>query len=510
MKKPCTSCGAFFLVTNAALFYLCVPMRNSLITLSIILLSIFSAVESKAQHFYGLQSSNWAGVNHIYSNPAELVNGRYRTHVNVVNFGTNVNFDFASLDMPFSPLKLITGKVPDQYKNSNGQVQWSSDWIKTNYDGSAKNMYLGLEMRGPAAMFSFKKLAIAAGTRTRSSLQIYNLSEELVKFGLSQIDSTNNNYSSIKDNNFSLNLNAYQEFTFSAAAMVWNKQPFLLKVGATAKYLMGLGSVYVINNGIDFSQSGDSILINKSDIAVGHSNSDFINRIQNGTFTAALPTFNNLGGNGFGVDLGAVFEYSPEAADALTGKTNYLFKAGLSLLDWGKITYKNSVNTYSASNNTPKWFVADSNFDAAFEQGIDSGIRYIEQYAKDNLNYQKGTGTYTSTIPTTLNFRADYNIFKWFYVGLNWTQAVVNKRDIAFRRPSSVVVIPRFESKVFEFSLPLSVYQDYSVFGIGAYMRLGPVFLGTDNFITSLRRNSYNGVDFYFGISTGIPSKKKK
>jgi len=112
-------------------------------------------------------------------------------------------------------------------------------------------------------------------------------------------------------------------------------------------------------------------------------------------------------------------------------------------------------------------------------------------------------------MPTTLNFQFDYNVFKNLYVGVNWSQDLRGKLISGIRKPSYFMLIPRFESKLIEVSMPIGLMNDYRTPRIGAFVRIGPVFVGSDNLIGQIRSNSYYGADFYFGISTGIPSKKK-
>jgi hypothetical protein len=104
----------------------------------------------------------------------------------------------------------------------------------------------------------------------------------------------------------------------------------------------------------------------------------------------------------------------------------------------------------------------------------------------------------------------DWNVLKWFYLGINWNQAVVSRRQIASRQPSSLIIIPRIEHKWVEFAVPLSLNNDYKNVGMGLFTRLGPVFFGTDNLIKSISGNSYSGLDFYLGLSTGLGSHKSK
>lgn len=475
-------------------------------------MAFFMAVQAKSQSFFGLQNSNFNGVHAMYINPAGLADSRHRQHANILTFGHHMTNNYVGIDLPFSIVDLISGNVPDTYKTPSGSVKWDPSWLKENLDGKPKNFNYELELRGPAFMTRIgKKLAVGVGTRTRSAFQINNLSEEMATFIKSQADSQPRKFETITDSRFAVNVNAFQEFNGSLAMVLLNKQAFYLKGGATIKYLMGIGSAYAVNNGINFETRGnDTVIVNNSDLQVGYSNTDFLNRIQNGAFAASMPSFRNINGTGFGFDFGAIFEYRPDFADGVTSQNRYFLRGGLSLMDFGSIKYSKNINTFSIKNTSPVVFTADSAFSSAFSNGIDSGIAFIKQYARDSFNYTEGTGSFTSNIPTTLNIQLDWNVFKMFYLGMNWTQSVVSKKDISLRRPSSFVLLPRFETRLLEVSMPISVHNDYKDFGLGLYARLGPVFVGTDHLFRTAKRSSFRGFDFYFGISTGIGAKKAK
>lgn len=475
----------------------------------LILLSVFPA---SAQNFFGLQNSNWAGVNAIYINPAGIADSRHRQHTNIAALGMNVVNDYVSLEAPFSVTALMFGNVDDKYKDTAGHINWDPSWLKENLNGEPKNFYMGAELRGPAYMMRLgSKSAIAIGTRVRTGIVITNVSEDLIQFGKALFDSTAPSFIKVKDNSFAANMNAYQEISLAFATVLYNKKFFYWKGGITGKYLMSLASAYAINDGIEFETRGnDTLVINHSNLSMGHSNLDILNRMAEpgGLLRSVIPSFKNFTGSGLGFDLGAIFEYRPALTDKVVSQNKYLLKGGISLLDIGIINISQKVSTYKAGNTTPVYFTGDSAMAAAFAKGSDSGFAYLEQYAKDNFNYTKGEGRYSINIPRSLNIQLDWNILKTFYLGLNWTQSLVGSKDIAFRKPSAVTLIPRFESKLFEAALPVSLYNDYNNFGLGAYLRLGPLFVGTDNLIKVAGGSKMNGFDFYFGVSTGIPAKK--
>lgn len=476
-----------------------------------ILVCVFA--KSKAQSFYGLQNSNFNGVHGMYINPASLADNRYRAHTNAACFGFQFSNDFMNLNLPYSLTDLVSGKVPTDYKNPDGSLKWDPSYVQFQQNGRDKNINIGLEMRGPAYMKSVgKRFAFGGGTRVRTTVALNNVAEEMALFAKSFIDSQPGSFTNVSNNRFALNMNAYQEISGTAALVLLNKRSFYLKAGATAKYLMGIGSAYIRNNGVNISTGGgDSLVFKSSDIEIGHTSTQFLQRFNQGVIPAVLPSLRSIVGSGFGFDFGAIFEYRPELTESLSSGNKYLFKGGISLLDWGKISYGNNMKTYTASNSTPVVFTSDSLFSAAFSNGIDSGLGFIKNYARQNFNYVEGTSSAAISIPTTLNFQFDWNVIKLFYVGVNWSQSVVSRSDIAIRRPSSIVVIPRIESRLFEISVPMSLYNDYRNAAFGLYARVGPVFLGSDNLLKSISKgSSINGFNFYFGISTGIGTKKAK
>ncbi|MEK0421953.1 MAG: hypothetical protein RLZZ161_1804, partial [Bacteroidota bacterium] len=315
----------------------------------------------------------------------------------------------------------------------------------------------------------------------------------------------------ITDSRFTMNFNTYQEFSFTLARVLLNRKSQYIKFGGTGKYLMGLGSGYIQNNGFDMKRTGSSsYLVNQSDLSVGYTQSALFDRFNRGIYQWSVPSISDIVGGGIGWDAGVIYEYRPDRADFLTSSNRYLWKLSISLLDMGSITYGKNGKTFKIENQTPVIVNIDSGFAQAFAQGIDSGLNYVRTYAKDKMNYQEGSGEITASIPSTLNVQFDWNVVKWLYVGVNWSQAVVSRRDIAMRRPSSLVVIPRIENKWFECSMPLCLYNDYKNIGMGWFTRIGPVFFGTDNLLKSIKSNSYSGLDFYLGISTGIGSRKAR
>jgi hypothetical protein len=95
------------------------------------------------------------------------------------------------------------------------------------------------------------------------------------------------------------------------------------------------------------------------------------------------------------------------------------------------------------------------------------------------------------------------------YASFVWQQSLVSAQTMGFRQPSSLLVTPRIEMKWLEVAMPVGLTQDYRKGNIGAYVRVGPLFVGSDNFVSNLMLNNIKGVNMYLGLSTSIGKFKK-
>ncbi len=482
------------------------------VKISLLATLLFLFTNTQAQTFLGLQHSNMSGIHQAGLNPANIADARHRIYINGLTFGAGFNNDYLKLSLPYNLFDLFT-------KQSARSTPINNNWFTENLNGKPKNLNLYAQFRTPGAMFKLTKgLSVGFMFKNTFAFQVNDVAQPLARLGRYGIDSTKgttlysgpNQYKigdKFEDNKFSINVNAWGEIAGTIAKTIINTETYCIKAGFTPKYLMGYATAYIKNNGVQFKLQGqDSIIFNQTDISYGYTNPTDLKNINPQGFLSE-----KLRGGGFGYDAGITFEYNPKTTEALTSKKNrYLFRGGISLLDAGRISYKNPSKNVSVYNgNTDKAFVLDSNLSKAFSNGETEGLRYTDSVFRTIFTIDSSKKNIVTTMPTTLNFQFDYNVLKNFYVGVNWSQDLRGKLISGIRKPSYFMLIPRFESKLIEVSIPMGFMNDYRTGRIGAFLRIGPVFVGSDNLIGQIRSNNYYGADFYFGISTGIPSKKK-
>ncbi len=67
------------------------------------------------------------------------------------------------------------------------------------------------------------------------------------------------------------------------------------------------------------------------------------------------------------------------------------------------------------------------------------------------------------------------------------------------RRPAQLALIPRYETKNLEFSVPISLYE-YKYLRIGLAARVGFFSIGTEKLGTYLGLGDITGLDFYASV----------
>lgn len=478
----------------------------------------------KAQTLNGLQNSNFAGVHSVYSNPALLTSMAYKRHANVTTFATDINTNLVSLTAPFTLWQAMMGNVPAQYLNDKGKVAWKNDYLQSYPVGMNGWANMGLEWRGPAyAKRMGQRWVWSTHSRSRSNFAVKNVSDATLAYARVLLDSGKSGANVLQIAQtavqpLNIQASAYQEIGASLAFAIVDAKKMKISMGATAKYLMGLGHLSFVSQGMKLQTFGkDSIVIQNSNIQVAYSESQVLQRLMRGAILGGLPSLRDIVGSGLGFDFGISVEGGKggsvvQIKDRWLGDPtvrNYRWRLAASLMDWGRVSYRNELKSFSMSNTNPVTLKTDAAFLGAFAQGSSEGFAYLEQFAKDNMNYQSDALSQRVVLPTQIQLQGDYRLMSRVYASFHWQQSLLAAQTQGFRQPSSLIVSPRIETKWLEVAMPMGLTQDYKKGNIGAFVRVGPAFVGSDNFVTNLMSNNIKGINLYFGLSTSIGKFKK-
>ena len=102
-------------------------------------LMLLLTLVSNAQSFFGFQHDNYAGVNAVMSNPANIVDSRFRTDINL--FSGDINFTNSYYSFTLNEL------FSDDYYSQENATNTSE----------SNSLYTKVDVLGPSFMFNIAK-----------------------------------------------------------------------------------------------------------------------------------------------------------------------------------------------------------------------------------------------------------------------------------------------------------------------------------------------------------------
>lgn len=489
-------------------------MKKLLYFSFVFLLSIYV----KSQDYLGLQSSNYAGVTGVISNPANIADNRMKVDIALV--GLNVNVDNSYFGVKRKALTLSGNlfvpssyKLPDSWNNNDKN---SPDYNKNNYltvnNGKVKTAYASTRIQLPSVMVTLnKKSAIAFSWSVRNYINIDGLSQTLANIAFDEFVNPSIFLTRFSNKNLSIQQMSWAEYGFSYARVITDKNQHFFKMGATVKLLQGLEAIYMNVNDLQYSvDAQDTISFFNSRVAYGHSdNLDFSD--QNNVkyqFTSSP---------GIGFDIGGVYEWRPKYEKYKYDMDN---KTDLWRKDQNKYKLKFSfaVNDIGGIRFTKGGLSNDFNADinrfnyTEFEKVRD--VNSFDSTIKANFPILNNKKTFTMMLPTAVNVQVDYRIWKPFFVNL--TGNISNffpSNESKVHEYLNISLAPRFESQWWGVTVPVSynsvaaARNDFVL--MGAMLRLGPVIIGSNDVINYISKDVF-GASLYFLLKVPFPYTKTR
>ncbi|TLV00930.1 DUF5723 family protein [Dyadobacter luticola] len=469
-----------------------------------------------SQHMPGVAMGNYAGTNALYHNPAFVADSRYSVYVNLVGTQFYTANNHVKYEAPFSFLSLITNTVSDKYRNERGMLLFPRTYLGEKLNGNHKYLNAGGDTRLPSIMFNlFKgKIGVGISSRARYILNATEITEPLARL-LSKTTQLKELQGPIFNNQSGqLHLNGLGEIALTVGETVFDNETDFLKVGVTVKRLIGLYNAHAIIDNSSYDIQPDEFYENKrqyinvNDINVRYG----ITRdegFQNIKLSPAWLLGNAAPGQGWGFDLGAVYEYRPDIQKYTytekgvrkrdASKNKYLYRVAVSLTDIGRVHFRNPAYVLQQETHTTnKEFRYDNFQKLEGSEGIFNAI---------NTSLDGGAPlapNYKSVLPTAFQASVDYHVKPNVYVSGMWVQNLIPQGAFGMKAESFLSVTPRYEHKWYEFSVPVSLMNRYRSPAIGLVGRAGPLWIGTDHLTGLLNIGNPKAFNLYFGISGGI------
>jgi len=425
-----------------------------------------SFVLSYGQDFLGYSNSNYAGVSGIDLNPATIADSRYKFDMTLVGFSGKFSNNY--LGVTPAGRKFIV-------KGDTGEFN-QQKYLHERVGSNLKSIFLSQQLVVPSFMITLSsKDAFALTFRERAMFNCDGAEQDIAHKLYDGFEDTLDQYQHYSNKHFSTDVMVWAEYGATYARVIKDDGDKFLKAGARLKLLHGITGAYANINNFDFAfESDTTISLSNTDVTYGSS------KIFNDS-TGSIPKFSP----GVGFDLGAVFEWRPEREkyrynmDGKTGldmrwKDKYKLRIGFSILDIGKVKFKES--TLRSLTADIKNFNLDSlSADTSKNKDVD-----IDSLFKARFQMQEGIQTMKMHLPTAISMQVDYNIWKDFYANFTayyafkFTKSKAKVHDL-----TTFSITPRWDWKWFGFFVPLS-YNAHKDFNVGAAVRLGPLIVGTN------------------------------
>lgn len=466
-------------------------MSKRVITI-LFLLILFCYKTVRAQEMLGVTLGNYSGVSSLMVNPAMLANTKFYLDINLVSADLFIRNNFAyipSADASVYSLIRDRNNLPTYGPNNDINFE--------HYDNKdLKFATISAKVMGPSAMIQLGKHAFALSTSAHIFTSANRIPYEMPLFGYYGMDTAFLHNINFKDYDIDANTAAWMDVGLSYAYIAYEYLDQKITVGATLKYIWSYAGIYAESSNADYIVVNDSTINIKNlsatagyAVPVDYSGGD---QLYNNPF---------FKGHGFGMDLGVVYvkkkKIDNERWNSLCEQEfdDYVFRLGVSVLDVGKITYKDNAELRAYENVQKYWIDYDT---MSFTSVNDLFIGLDDVFQQSSYQSSK----FNIGLPAALSVQADYNIHKNFYTAGYWIHPIRLNRH-SMRRPAQIAIVPRYESEYFEVNLPISVYE-YKYPRVGLSARFWFFTIGTERLGTWLGISDLNGLDIYASIKFGF------
>ena len=436
-----------------------------------VLACVFSA---HGQEQFGMAHGNYAGVDAAALNPARLA-GQW-PYASIRLIGADL-FVWNNLVALSGKDHTLVGEVRDGMSGTSGDIV-----LRGSLRSDVKRGSVLAQLAGPAFSLSLGKGTVSAGVRARSLTSLSGISPELGRFIFHGLGYDPQHGVRYRDEGTRALTAAWSEVNVSYARILWSEGFALISTGASLRYQQ--------------AHFGGALALDALDYTVHDTARATIHEL-GGSFGYSSPASN--AGRGWGADLGVQYERTMEEVDrylphhASTGcrPMPYRYRIGLSLLDLGGNYFKGAIGGHVEMGST---IIADHDaVDLDGAEGLDSLLGTVVNWERaDRFNIGN---------PTAVAMQYDQRVIDRVYVACDLVQQISSRHGTRLRRPNSIAITPRFDTRWFEASVPIVVHEyGFSRPSVGLMLRFSDVLIGSDHILPFLTRPNVSGADLYFRV----------
>jgi len=449
---------------------------------------------TKGQEMFGVTLGNYAGVNSIMVNPAMITNSKNYLDINILA-GDYFIFNNA-VYLPASGVSIYDLFKPGYQFPTYGE---NNQNVKLYSNQNTKLATVNIRMQGPSAMMQYGKHAFGITTAFRYFTSGNNIPWEMPVFGVESLGYKPLQNIAFDDYSVDVSTSAWFQLGLSYAYNVYNYLDQSISVGGTISKLWGYAGFYGDVSNVNYIVLNDSTLNIKNldgeagfALPVNYNTNDLLND----------PLFK---GSGMGFDIGILYVKKKYIGTERWRHPRqqkyeeYIYRIGLSLIDLGFVKYKNNTQVHKYDNVSAFW----QNFNSINYDNINQVVNVIDSvFYGSSANAPPAGNSMNIGLPTAVSLQFDYNYKNDIYLGAFWIQPV-RFNGHALRRSAQVAIIPRYETKMIEVSVPISLYE-YRYPRVGLSFRYSFFTIGTERLGTYLGLGDLNGMDLYFSFKVSV------
>jgi len=440
------------------------------------LIFIFLLANSLAgQDNIGIAGSSHAPANTVLINPSSIVDSRVFLDFNLIGIGA-----FVRNDLVYIPGKQISMKGLSALTE-----------VPVNRKNDPYAAYADVIVQGPSLVFAVKKHSFGFHTAARVSADVRGIPKAMGYYITDGIQYPGAMGVQQQVKNLRANALGWGELGLSYGTILKSDGDAIWQGGITAKRLLGVAGVGLRLDDWSYVVS-DSTHLETS-----------VFRGEYG-FNDPSASASMINGKGWGFDLGMTYKVRKSNSEGYVPHDpctdgDYRYKIGFSILDIGRIKFIGPFyrNVFDQSESAQWEEYAGSEADDA--AGLDSLFNSNFNLVEQNGNEKK----FNMKLPTALSAQFDYNFGHNIYVMGIATIGLPRKNSLGIQRASYIGVVPRFEIKRLEFSMPLSLYE-WKNPQMGFAVRANSIIIGSDNLAALLFKKNVYGADIYFNLKYTI------
>lgn len=449
-----------------------------------------------AQEMLGIVNSSRAGISGSIINPAVSVTSPFYIDISFVAadiFAENNYLYLAKNEYKFSRFFSKSSAFPTHGPDNN-LIAYD------NYSIPDKKAFAQFRLVGPSFAVTVGRHSFGFVSGARAVMSLRNVPYELAKFMFTSLDYPPQNDINYVDNRNIYNAEmAWMENGFNYSYIFKQQSLDCWSAGITIKDLRGFAGGYLYTENINYTfLDKDTLIVNNIYAEGGYALPlDY----QSNSFSAN-PLFK---GKGIGVDLGVIYQKKKKYVQTthlgkLCAQTYvpYQYKIGVSLLDIGRIKFTQNAQKFFLDNTSTYWPGLSS---TGFTNMNDLTSTLSNHFYGNSTDIQQGNEIKIS-LPTTLSVQVDVNYYKNWYVNGTLVYPIQFSKS-GLKQPALLAVSPRYETKLFEASLPLSLY-DWTKPRIGLSARFMGFTIGTEKLGGYFHFTNFTGIDFYFGLKLSL------